>query len=62
MDIWTCEQCGGAVKVLASIDAPAMIKQILVRLERRAEPATLAFRTCARAPPQARMPGLLVPR
>ena len=29
IDIETCNQCGGAVKVIASIEDPAVIKQIL---------------------------------
>ena len=37
VDIETCEHCGGAVKVIASIDNPAVIKQILEHLERRLE-------------------------
>jgi hypothetical protein len=37
IDITTCEECGGAVKVIASIEDPAMIKQILAHLERKSE-------------------------
>ena len=37
IDITTCETCGGAVKVIASIEDPAVIKQILAHLERKAE-------------------------
>ena len=57
-DILTCDHCGGAVKVIASIEDPAVIKQILAHLDRRAEPATPAFRPFARAPPPAPLPGL----
>ena len=53
-----CEHCGGAVKVIASIEDPAVIKQILDHLKRRAEAATPVFRPFARAPPQAPLPGL----
>ena len=42
IDILNCEHCGGAVKVIASIEDPAVIKQILAHLDRRAEPATPA--------------------
>ena len=49
----TCDHCGGAVKVIASIEDPAVIKQILEHLERRAEPATPVFRPFARGPPLA---------
>ena len=53
IDTLTCEHCGGALKVIASIEDPAVVKQILAHLERRAEPATPAFRVFARAPPPA---------
>ena len=58
IDILTCADCGGALKVIASIEDPAVIKQILAHLERRAEPATPAFRPFARAPPQEELSGL----
>lgn len=45
IDIATCEPCGGAVKVIASIEDPAVIKRILEHLERRSERATPACRT-----------------
>ena len=51
VDIETCDHCGGAVKVIASSEDPAVIKQILAHLERRAAPATPDFRPFARAPP-----------
>ena len=38
IDILTCEDCGGAVKVLASIEDPAVIKKILDHLDRRTPP------------------------
>ena len=41
IDIETCEHYGGAVKVIASIEDPAVIKQILTPLERRARDASL---------------------
>ena len=50
IDIETCDHCGGAVKVIASIEDPAVIKQIL---KRRAAPATPVFRPFARGPPLA---------
>lgn len=39
IDIETCGNCGGAVKVIASTEDPTVIKQILEHLERRAAPA-----------------------
>ena len=61
IDIETCEYCGGAVKVIASIEDPAVVKKILEHLDRRAEPTTPAFRPVARAPPQEALPGLREP-
>ena len=37
IDIETCEQCGGAVRVIACIENPVVIKQILDSLENRTE-------------------------
>lgn len=56
-----CEHCGGAVKVIASIEDPAVIKQIFEHLERRAGPVTPAFRPFALAPPPTQLPGLKEP-
>ena len=61
IDILTCTHCGGAVKVIASIEAPIVIKQILEHLERRAAPANPAFRPFARAPPAMASSGLKEP-
>ena len=61
IDIETCEHCGGAVKVIASIEDPIAIKKILAHLDRRDAPATPAFRPFARAPPQAPLPSLKEP-
>ena len=35
IDIETCETCGGTMKVIASIEDPAVIKPILAHLENR---------------------------
>ena len=48
IDILTCEHCGGAVKVLASIEDPVLIKKILDHLARRAEATAPVFRPFAR--------------
>ena len=61
IDIETCEHCGGAVKVIASIEDPIVIKKILEHFDRRAEPATSGFTPVARAPPQMVLPGLKEP-
>ena len=61
IDILTCADCGCAVKVIASIEDPIVIKKILDHLARRAEAATPVFRPFARAPPQQELPGLKEP-
>jgi hypothetical protein len=53
IDIETCPKCGGTVKVIASIEDPAVIEKILAPLDKKtasAEPSTLPP---SRAPPQA---------
>jgi hypothetical protein len=61
IDIETCEHCGGAVKIIASIEEPAVIKQILAPLDRRGELSPPGFRPFARAPPPMTLPGLKAP-
>lgn len=50
IDIETCRQCGGKLRVIASIEEPTVIERILEHLGRDAEPADLAHPS--RAPPQ----------
>jgi hypothetical protein len=57
IDISTCETCGGAVKVIAetsdrSIEDPAVIKQILAHLQRKAESKEFNSLPESRATPQ----------
>ena len=61
IDIETCDHCGDAVKVTASIEDLIAIKKILEHLDRCAAPAAPAFRPCARAPPPLALPGLKEP-
>jgi hypothetical protein len=35
IDIETCEHCGGAVRIIASIEDPVVIEKILTRIGRR---------------------------
>ena len=35
IDIEVCEHCGGAVRIIASIEDPAVIEKILAYIERR---------------------------
>ena len=34
-DVETCEHCGGAVRIVASIETPAVIEKILAHIDRR---------------------------
>ena len=49
IDIETCEYCGGALKIIASIENPQLIGKILEHLERT---------DAAHSPPRARAPPL----
>lgn len=51
IDVTVCKTCGGQVKIIASIEDPAVIKRILDHLEHRAPSLTTAPHP-ARAPPQ----------
>ena len=56
IDITTCNHCGGAVKIIACIEDPLVIKKILDHLD--AKSAALASANQLpepRAPPQARL-------
>ncbi len=59
IDITTCETCGGAVKVIASIEDPVVIKQILAHLHRKAESKEFNPLPESRAPPQKSLFGSL---
>gem|GEM_PF-2663886 len=47
----TCSECGGAVKIIAGIEAPAVIQKVLAHLDDRASPADLSLLAECRAPP-----------
>ena len=49
IDIEVCEHCGGAVRIIASIEDPAVIEKILAYVERR--DAAAASPHAPRAPP-----------
>ena len=51
IDIETCEQCQGPVKVIACIEAPVAIRQILDHLAAK-ESAKQALQPPGRGPPQ----------
>ena len=46
IDILTCARCGGADKVIASIEDPILIKKILEHLDLHAEPARRRNKSC----------------
>jgi hypothetical protein len=52
IDIDTCSKCGGSVKVIACIEDPAVIKKILLHLDKIACLQTIAHLPESRAPPQ----------
>ena len=49
IDIESCERCGGAVRIIASIEDPQIIAKILAHLERRDRASSTPH--VARAPP-----------
>ena len=53
IDIETCTECGGSVKVIACIEDPMVIKKILTHLMGKALSAELVRLPESRAPPQA---------
>jgi hypothetical protein len=55
IDIEVCTQCGGPVKVLASIEDSAVIQKILEHLKNKGEPQDTLHMPDARAPPQGRL-------
>ena len=57
IDIESCEKCGGEVRIIASIEDPAVIRKILGHLPDKASFATTAPLPKCRAPPRT---GLLI--
>ncbi len=53
IDIETCGECGGAVKIIASIEDPAVIRKILKHLDKIIPVQEVACLPESRAPPQA---------
>ena len=43
IDIETCDKCGGDVKIIASIEDPAVIQKILAHLDNTASSAETAL-------------------
>lgn len=55
IDIKTCSECGGDVKVIASIEDPAVIQKILDHLDDNTNSAATGFLPECRAPPSPSM-------
>jgi len=51
IDIETCGKCGGAVKVIACIQDPAVIDKILTHLQQKVVPGAADLLPQSRAPP-----------
>ena len=51
IDIETCRECGGAVRIIACIDDPVVIDEILTHLQEKLTPAPAGLRPASRAPP-----------
>ncbi len=55
IDIETCRTCGGRVKIIACIDDPVVIENILTHLDRKDAAGAARHLPPCRAPPQARL-------
>ena len=55
IDIETCSECGGDVRIIASIEDPAVIKKILDYLDDNTPCITTALQPECRAPPLAEL-------
>ena len=51
IDVTTCVHCGGAVRIVASIEEPAAIRAILAHFEKHGVLEQAHYRPAARAPP-----------
>jgi hypothetical protein len=51
IDFQTCAACGGAVRIIASIEDPVVIEKILARLDAKAAAAQASRPPPCRAPP-----------
>ena len=51
IDIETCRACGGAVRIIACIEDPAVIEKILAHLQGKDTSDPTSLRPASRAPP-----------
>jgi 23S rRNA U2552 (ribose-2'-O)-methylase RlmE/FtsJ len=59
IDIETCNECGGVMKIIACIEDPAVIKKILEHLKQNEEVNEPNALPESRAPPAGLQPGLI---
>jgi hypothetical protein len=52
IDIETCQACGGALRIIASIEDPVVIEKILTHLDKQAPSVEASPLPPCRAPPQ----------
>jgi hypothetical protein len=52
MDVETCDQCGGGIKVIACIEDPMVIKKILDHMNNKSAVSAKKRLQQSRAPPQ----------
>jgi hypothetical protein len=57
IDVETCRVCGGAVRVIACIEDPVVIKKILTHLEEKSPARSALLFPDSRAPPQSSLFG-----
>jgi hypothetical protein len=53
IDVTNCVHCGGAVRIVASIEEPGAIRAILAHFENHGALEQAHYRPAARAPPAA---------
>ena len=53
IDIETCSECGGDVRIIASIEDPQVIRKILAHLDKKGTPTGTGMLPETRAPPAA---------
>ena len=51
IDIETCSECGGEVRIIASIEDPEVIRKILAHLDEKVTPTATGLLPESRAPP-----------
>jgi len=52
IDVETCSECGGTVKIIASIEDPTVIRKILAHLDEKSTSAGISLLPESRGPPQ----------